>query len=158
MSEEREKRPGPTGFSIEGYWGVFEINPDNTGISLEDPRRGKSIDFSFVKEGVCRYPQTVKALEAFRSPDVLKDVLESMPIYVSTQDATSGKYLMVSVDYEGNIHVIIRSGSDQAFSFLLGREDKGHDDKILSSFIKLALAIQEDEARIQDQILHPTFL
>lgn len=158
MSEEREKRPSPTEFSIEGYRGVvFTINPDNAGISLKDPRKDKSIDFSFVKEGVCRYPQTVKALGTFRSPDVPKDILESMPIYVSTQDDPSGKDLIVSVDFEGNIHVIIHSGHEQTFSFLLGREDKGHDDN-LSFFVGLVRAIQEDEAKIQGEPSFPTSL
>lgn len=151
MSEEREKGPSSTGFSIEGYRGIFGINPDNTGISIEDPNReDKSIDFSFAKEGVCRYPKTMEALNEFRSPDPFRLHWTPLPILVSAQDNSRGKKLIISVDPDRDIHVIIDDGSRLPFSFvLLGRNDEDFCRRILSPFINLALAIQEDEARVQ---------
>lgn len=157
MSEEREKRPNPAEFHIVDKDGVsLTINfGNNISISLEEPNRdGVSTDFPFVKNGVCRYPQTVKALEVFRSPDVPKVPLELLPITVSTKEDASGKDLMISVTSEGNIHVTIKGKSSkgapsQGVTFTLGHLDEGFIDRLLSAFTNLALAIQEDEKTIQ---------
>lgn len=165
MNEEinRESGPRPTEFRIVDKDGVsltIDFGYDMS-VFLErvDKDGGKTLilaDFPSVINGGGRHPQTMRALEWFRSPKVPEVHREDLPITVSTQDDSSRNQLIVSITSEENIHVTIKGISgrgtpNQVVTFTLGHQDEGFNEELLSRFANLAKAIQEDEIKIRSR-------
>ena len=96
----------------------------------------------------------MKALEAFRSPDVPEVHWEQFPLSVSTKDDSSDNKLTVFVSSEDIIQVAIigtisEGTPNRTVLFTLTRQDEGFSPELLSRFANLALAIQKDEEKIQ---------
>jgi hypothetical protein len=170
VSEEREKGPRPTEFPIVGGNGTFltihfgyDMDIFLEGSNSDGERTAILADFPSPINGGGRHPQTMGALQQFRSLSAPKVPKESFLITTSTKDDSSGNSLAIILDSEGNINVSIIGRSskgvpNQTVTFTLGRLDEGFSQNLLACFVNLALAIQEDETEIQGQLCRSTSL